>query len=139
MPRSTALGLLVAALLGGALAAYIVLQVPPSLADGTLDLTAVLPFLLGIFMAVTGATGILSLALSRRWPALAGRMALAARSSVEQGQRRARAGVRQGLLAGLAVVAMIALFLSGWLDLAIALVLVMLIGLIESFVQSREA
>ncbi len=138
MPRSIAAGLLVAALLGAALSGVIMTQRPPTLANNSLDLTALLPFLLGIFLAVGGATGILALALSRRWPALAGRLALTARSSVEQGQRRARAGIRQGVLAGSATVIMLILSLNGWLDLVFAFVVVILVGLVESFVQSRE-
>lgn len=138
MPRTTAAGLLFIALLGVAVVGYMVTQVPPTQPSGDLDFSALLPFFLGAVLAVAGATGILSIALSRRWPALAGRLALTARSSVEQGQRRARAGIRQGILAGVAVAAMLALFLSGWLDLAIALVLIIFVGLVESFIQSRE-
>ena len=70
MPRSTVTGLFVITLAGAGLVGYLVLRIPPWLADGSLNLTALLPFLLGVFLAVTGATGILSLALSRRWPAL---------------------------------------------------------------------
>ena len=86
---------------------------------------------------MTGGVGLLALGLSRRWPILAGRVALS-RSKAVRVQRRAKAAVRQGVLAGMMTVLLLALSFAGWLDLTIAGVVIVLIGLVESFVQSRE-
>jgi hypothetical protein len=102
-----------------------------------LDLAALILLFGGIMLTVTGMVGLLALALSRRWPILAGRGGLS-RSPAVRVRSRSQAAVRQGLLAGTVAAAMLVLALTGWLDLAIALVIIVLAGLVESFVQSRR-
>ncbi len=137
MPKSTTTALTLAALIGALLTGYIFTQLPPTLPGGQLDLAALILLFGGIMLTVTGMVGLLALALSRRWPILAGRGGLS-RSPAVRVRSRTQAAIRQGLLAGTVAAAMLVLALTGWLDLAIALVIIVLAGLVESFVQSRR-
>ena len=137
MPKSTTTALTLAALSGALLTGYVFTQVPPTLPTGQPDMAALILLFGGIMLGVTGMVGLLALALSRRWPILAGRGGLS-RSQAVRVRSRTQAAIRQGLLAGIVIAAMLVLALTGWLDLAIALVIIVLAGLVESFVQSRR-
>ncbi|MBP7962708.1 MAG: hypothetical protein KBG20_03055 [Caldilineaceae bacterium] len=136
MPRSTTTALTLAALSGALLTGYVFTQMAPILSTGRLDLAALLLLFGGIMLMITGLVGLLALGLSRRWPVLAGRGGLSRYKAVRT-RSRTQAAIRQGLLAGVVAAALLVLALTGWLDLSIALVIVVLAGLVESFVQSR--
>jgi ABC-type branched-subunit amino acid transport system permease subunit len=86
---------------------------------------------LGLLALVFGLGALAALALHRRWPALAG---------VRDPRRRADPWVaaRQGVLLALAVGVMLLLTLMRMLDVAFALVTLVLAGLIEGFFQNRR-
>ena len=110
---------------------YLLWAVPPILPDGQTNNAAVILFLLGLLFLVFGLGSLVALALHRRWPALAG---------VRDLRRRADPWVaaRQGALLALAVGTMLLLTLLRMLDIAFALVTLVLAGLIEGFFQNRR-
>lgn len=122
----------IAAIAGMALLGYILWAVPPTHPSGQINNAAVLLFLLGMLASVFGLGTLVALALHRRWPALAG---------VRDPRRRADPWVaaRQGVLLALAVGVMLVLTLTRMLDLAFAMVTLVLAGLIEGFFQNRRA
>lgn len=121
----------VAAVTGVALLVYLLWAVPPTLPSGQTNNAALLLFMLGMVALVFGLGALVALALHRRWPGLAG---------VRDPRRRADPWVaaRQGVLLSLAVGVMLVLTLLRMLDLAFALVTLVLAGLIEGFFQNRR-
>ena len=120
-----------AALTGAAILGYILWAVPPFLSDGSANTAALILFLFGLLLLVFGVGSLVSLALHRRWPALAG---------VRDRRRRPAPWValRQGALLALAVGVMLLLTLLHMFDLAFALVTLVLAGLVEGFFQNRQ-
>jgi succinate dehydrogenase hydrophobic anchor subunit len=120
-----------AAVTGVALLVYLLWAVPPTLPSGQTNNAALLLFLLGMLALVFGLGALVALALHRRWPGLAG---------VRDPRRRADPWVaaRQGVLLSLAVGVMLLLTLLRMLDVAFALVTLVLAGLIEGFFQNRR-
>lgn len=120
-----------AAAVGILLLLYLLWAVPPLLDDGRTNNAALALFILGLLALVFGLSSLVALALHRRWPALAG---------VRDRRRRADPWVaaRQGTLLALAVGVMLLLTLLGMLDIAFALVTLVLAGLIEGFFQNRR-
>jgi MFS family permease len=130
--RGQVMGLAAGATVVGALAlSYLLWAVPPTLPTGEANSPALILFLLGMLLLVFGVGALVALALHRRWPELAG---------VHDLRRRAdpRIAVRQGLLLALAVGIMLVLTLLRMLDVAFALVTLVLAGLLEGFFQSRQ-
>jgi hypothetical protein len=121
----------VAAVAGMILLVYLLWAVPPILPDNQWNNAALLLFFLGMLALVFGLGSLVALALHRRWPALAG---------VRDPRRRPDPWVaaRQGLLLALAVGVMLVLTLARMLDIAFALVTLVLAGLIEGFFQNRR-
>jgi hypothetical protein len=119
------------ALAGLGLLLYLLWAVPPTFDSGQSNNAAVLLFLMGIFALVFGLGSLVALAIHRRWPGLAG---------VRDPRRRPDPWVaaRQGTLLALAVVVMLLLTLLRMLDVAFALVTLVLAGLIEGFFQNRR-
>jgi len=122
----------VAAVVGALLLCYVLAAVSPWLDNGQMNNAGVLLFFLGILALVFGLGSLLALALHRRWPGLAG---------VRDPRRRPDpwVAVRQGLLLSLAVGIMLLLTLMQKLDIAFALVTLVLAGLIEGFFQNRRS
>lgn len=120
----------VAAVVGLLLLLYLLWAVPPTLPNGQTNNAALLLFFLGLFALVFGLVSLVALALHRRWPMLAG---------VRDPRRRPDPWVaaRQGVLLALAVGVMLLLTLMRRLDVAFALVTLVLAGLIEGFFQNR--
>jgi hypothetical protein len=110
---------------------YVLWTVPPWLPDGQINLLAVILVFLGLLSLVFGIGSLVALALHRRWPALAG---------VRDRRRRADPWVaaRQGTLLALAVGVMLLLTRLQMMDIAFALVTLVLAGLIEGFFQNRR-
>lgn len=120
-----------AAVVGVALLIYLLWAVSPTLPSGQTNNAALLLFLMGIFALVFGLGALVALALHRRWPGLAG---------VRDPRRRPDPWVaaRQGFLLALAVGVMLLLTLLRMLDVAFALVTLVVAGLIEGFFQNRR-
>ena|SRR5690606_14361083 len=120
-----------AAAVGAALLAFLLTSVPPTYPTGEPNLAALVLFLLGLLLLVFGFGGLVALALHGRWPNLAG---------VRDRRRRPDPGValRQGLLLAAAVGVMGVLTYLGLLDIAFALVTLVIVGLIEAFLQNRR-
>lgn len=131
--RATLLAV-VGALAGGALLSYLLVTTRPYAADEELNLWAVLAFLTGIFLLLTGVGGLLALALHRRWPALAG-----ARTRQRRRMPTGEAALRQGALLGVVAVVLAVLAMLQVLDVAVFMVTLLMAGLIEAFVQSRRS
>lgn len=117
--------------LGMLLLSYLLWAVPPLLPTGELNSAALILFLAALLALIFGLGCLVALALHRRWPGLAG---------VRDARRRADPWVaaRQGLLLTLAVAVMVVLALLQMLDVAFALVTLVLAGLIEGFFQNRR-
>jgi hypothetical protein len=126
--------MIVATLVGAAgmlLLFSVLASMPPLLPNGEQNNAAVVLFFLGLLALVFGLGSLVALAIHRRWPALAG---------VRDPRRRPDPWVaaRQGVLLALAVGVMLLLTLMDRLDVAFALVTLVLAGLIEGFFQNRR-
>lgn len=121
----------VTAIVGALLLFYVLAAVPPWLPNGNMNNAGLVLFFLGLLALVFGLGALVALALHRRWPGLAG---------VRDARRRADPWVaaRQGVLLAVAVGVMLLLTLLHMLDLAFALVTLVLAGLIEGFFQNRR-
>lgn len=120
-------------LAGGALLLYLMWNVSPYSDGDQLSPIALLLFLAGVFLLVGGAGGWIALTLHRRWPALAGPKKRSRRQAPS-----AEPALRQGMLAGLVVVVLVALAILRVLDVAVLIVTLLLAGLVEAYVQSRK-
>ena len=120
-----------AAVAGVLLLGYLLWAVPPTLPSGQTNNAALLLFLMGLLALVFGLGALVALALHRRWPGLAG---------VRDPRRRPDPWVaaRQGVLLALAVGVMLLLTLVQMLDVAFALVTLVVAGLVEGFFQNRR-
>jgi hypothetical protein len=120
-----------AALIGVALLGFILWSVPPTYPSGESNPAALLLFLLGLLLLVFGFGGLVALALHGRWPNLAG---------IHDRRKRPDPGValRQGGLLAAAVGVMGVLTYMGMLDLAFALVTLVIVALVEAFLQNRQ-
>jgi hypothetical protein len=120
-----------AATVGALLLSYLLYAVPPVLPGGEINSAALILFLTALLALIFGLGCLVALALHRRWPGLAG---------IRDPRRRADPWVaaRQGLLLTLAVGVMLVLALLQMLDVAFALVTLVLAGLIEGFFQNRR-
>ncbi len=130
--RATVLSIL-GLLAGGALLIYLAWNISPYGDGDQLNPIALLMLLTGVFLLVGGAGGWIALALHRRWPALAGTKSRARRQAPS-----AEPALRQGMLAGLVVVMLVALAILRVLDVAVVIVTLLLAGLGEAYVQSRK-
>ncbi|RIK38488.1 MAG: hypothetical protein DCC57_20865 [Chloroflexi bacterium] len=121
-----------AAVSGAALLAFILWSVPPTYPSGEPNPAALLLFLLGLLLLVFGFGGLVALALHGRWPNLAG---------IRDRRKRPDPGValRQGGLLAAAVGVMGVLTYLGLLDIAFALVTLVIAGLVEAFLQNRKS
>jgi hypothetical protein len=116
----------------GALLLFSVLAaMPPWFPNGEQNNAAVVLFFLGVAALVFGLGSLVALAIHRRWPALAG---------VRDPRRRPDPWVatRQGVLLALAIDVILLLTLMQMIDIAFALVTLVLAGLIEGFFQNRR-
>lgn len=121
-----------AAAIGAALLVFILWSVPPTYPSGESNPAALLLFLLGLLLLVFGFGGLVALALHGRWPNLAG---------IRDRRKRPDPGValRQGGLLAAAVGVMGVLTYMGMLDIAFALVTLVIAGLVEAFLQNRKS
>ena len=122
----------VAMLAGGALTAYLLLSVSPALPEGQPNYPAILLFFAAVMAFVAGLGALVALALHRRWPALAG----AGREPRDQAAPSV--ALRQGLFLAVAAGVTLLLAFLQVLDIAFVLVTVVLLGLLEAFLQNRQ-
>lgn len=120
-------------LTGGALLGYVLIVLPPYREGDQLDPVALLGLLSAVFLSFSSVGTLLALSLHQRWPALAGR-----KSRQHRRTPSAEPALRQGVLAGLTMVTLLALAILRVLDVAVFIVTLLVAGLIEAFVQSRQ-
>jgi len=118
------------ALIGGAIVAYLIFSIPPTALNGDPDIPALLLFFVGFGTLCFGLCSLVALMLHRRWPALAG---AATRATL-----RSSAALRQGLLLAVGLVVLALLAMLGFFDIAFVLITLILIGLVEAFIQNRD-
>ena len=120
-------------LIGAGTMGYVILTLPPYIADNAVNTAALVLLLAGLFLAVAGLGMLVALLLHRRWPLLAGQ-------TTSRGGKAPPAGAaaRQGLLLGLVAVILAALAAQRAFDITIVLVILLLAGLIEAFAQARR-
>ncbi len=113
---------------GTVLLLYLLFAVPPTDNAGVMDVPAVVLFFFGLGLAATGFGSLIAAILHRQWPALAG---------AQRGAPDLTAALRQGVLFAVAVLALAGLALAQQLDVAFIAVILIMVGLVEAFVQSR--
>lgn len=118
------------ALSGLAILAFLMATIPPYLPTGELNRVAIFCFILSLALFCAAVGTLFCLLLHRRWPGLAGEPDLVSLPD-------ARSAVRQGLLFALGVSAMSLLALFKILDIAFVMVALVLVGLLEIFLQGR--
>ena len=107
---------------------YLLQGIPPFLPDGQLNIAAILLFFVALFGFAAGVGVLITLQLHQRWPGLTGQPFYKPDPII---------AIRQGGLFALAVdtIALLAFFQLN--DLAFVTVVILLIILFETFLQSR--
>ena len=131
MTRAQAVGLSGAGvLMGGGLLIYVVTSVSPKLPTGEPNSAALIMALVSA-MVLAGALGtLLALTLHKRWPGLAG-------ASGTSRTPEPAVALRQGFLIALGTGFMLALAYRRMLDVPFFIVTILLLVLLEAFIQSR--
>ncbi|MCB9137939.1 MAG: hypothetical protein H6642_06295 [Caldilineaceae bacterium] len=129
MSRLLFWGIIVLTLLSGlALLGYLLLLTPPIDSTGSLNVPAIILFFTGLGLTAAGFSSSVAAVLHDQWPGLAG---------VKRGRPDRLIALRQGLLIAAAVLALAALALAQQLDIAFVIVTLLMVGLVEAFIQSR--
>lgn len=113
-------------LAGLAICTYLLNQVSPFLESGKDNVEAIALMFLGLFLLVAGGFALVSQQLQSRWPALAG-------------SNQEHRGLRHGVLAGGAACLLGTLAIYDLLDFALAITVVFLALLVETFLRNRRA
>ena len=116
-------------LIGLMMLIFLLYKVSPVDTDGQMDLVVIAAFIVASMILISGLAAFVLLLLHRRWPALAG---------ARRGDPDPFVAIRQGLLAGATGGVLIVLGLTQKLDIAFILVAILVAGLIEAFLQSRQ-
>ena len=122
-------------LTGFAATGFIATQVSPYQSSGSLDLPAVALLFIGLLVGLTGLSTLLTLALHRRWPALAG---VYPKANGALPQISATVSLRQGFLFSLSLCAILLFSMLQILDSIFIFVVFLLSGLIETYFQSLK-
>ncbi|MFN2202202.1 MAG: hypothetical protein ACK2UO_13405 [Caldilineaceae bacterium] len=131
MTRAQAVGLSSAGvLLGGGLLIFVVTSVPPELASGEPNSAALLMALVSAMVLAGGIGMLLALTLHKRWPGLAG-------ASGATRVPEPAVALRQGFLISLGTGFILTLAYRGMLDAPFFVVTILLLVLLEAFIQSR--
>jgi hypothetical protein len=117
-------------LAGSSALAYLLTSVSPHLSDGQLDLPMLVLFLLALLLLVTGVGTAVALLIHRQWPSLGG--------SKRRSLSKPNVALRQGFLFACAIIANLLLALFQMFDLVFVLVLLLLAGLVEAYLQHRQ-
>ncbi|MDQ3248944.1 MAG: hypothetical protein M3Q45_06995 [Chloroflexota bacterium] len=115
---------------GGGMLVYLLRYVPPTLPDAGWHWPMISLFITALALLVSGIGALGALAVHRRWPGLGG----ARRHGVPQPDTALRQGFLLGSMS--TVLALLALFRL--LDITFLLVTLLLAGLVEAYVQSRQ-
>ena len=131
MSRTLVIGWsLILALAGGITLGYLLYAVPPRWADGAINWPIVALFWAAIVLLTGGAGSLCALVLQRRWSGLGGaRHHLPAQPEI---------ALRQGALFAVAVAAITLLAFFHMLDVVFVLVIGLLVGLLEVYLQNRR-
>ena len=108
---------------------FLLYKVPPISADGRTDFVIVGAFIVASMIMISGIAAFVFLALHRRWPAMAG---------AKRGNPEPFIAIRQGLLTGATAGALAVLALSQMLDIAFVIGIILIAGLTEAYIQSRQ-
>ncbi len=108
---------------------YLLTSVSPYLFDNQLNIPAIILLFASLLLFTQSLATLIALRLHTRWPALAGEPTRYPDPIV---------AVRQGLLVALATIAIALLALFHFLDIIFVLVILLLAGLIEVFIQNRQ-
>lgn len=117
-------------LTGGGVLGYLLQGVPPTLPTGQWNLPVITCFIAALAGLVSGIGALSALLLHQRWPALAG----APRHKASHPET----ALRQGLLLGIATTAISLFALLRTLDITFILVTLLLLGLVEAYLQNRQ-
>ncbi len=132
MTRTQAIGWSIFLILGGgSVGAYLLQVVPPTTLDGQWNLPVIVLFILALALLSSGLGTLSALALHKRWPALGG-----VRPYV---QPKPEIALRQGMLLGVLLTAIALFALLRTLDATFILVTCLLLGLVEAYLQNRQA
>lgn len=112
-------------LAGVGICLYLLQQVSPFLESGQDNIEAITLMFLGLFLLAGGGFTVVSRQLQSKWPVLMGRT-------------RENTGLRQGVLAGASTCVLALLAIYDLLDFAMALTVVFLALLIETFLRNRR-
>jgi hypothetical protein len=116
-------------LAGLLLLAFLLYKVPPVTADGQTDLVVVGAFIVASMIMVSGVAAVVFLVFHRRWPAMAG---------AHRGDPEPFVAIRQGMLTGATVGMFAMLALARMLDIAFVIGIILIAGLAEAYLQSRQ-
>jgi len=120
---------MIAILAGAGLLFYLLTSVPPVGADGQMDMPAVVLFFIALALTALGGISLIASVLHLQWPALAG--------AGPRSQPAPIAALRQGVIFATAFILMAILAFLQRLDIALILVILLVAGLIETFIQNR--
>lgn len=131
MSRTLVIGWsLIFALAGGVTLGYLLYAVPPRQADGAFNWPVVALFWLATVLVSGGVGSLCALILQRRWPSFGGaRRYMSAQPEI---------ALRQGALLAAATGAIALLAFLHILDIVFVLVIGLLVGLFEVYLQNRR-
>ncbi|MEX1021171.1 MAG: hypothetical protein WDZ49_16040 [Litorilinea sp.] len=118
--------------LGASSLFFMIVQVSPFLADGTMNTPAVALFVLAFAVLMFGLGSLIALWIHRRWPSLTG-------VSPKQKTVPGNAALRQGFWVACAATIVAVLALMQELDIILVLITFGLMGLMEAYAQSRAS
>lgn len=116
---------------GGGALGYLLRNIPPTSPDGQWDLPVIALFMGALALLVSGLGALIALRLQQRWPLIGG--------AQRQAGAKPEAALRQGCLLGVATIALALFALLQTLDITFLLVTLLLIGLVEAYLQNRQA
>jgi len=115
---------------GGGALGYLLQNIPPTRPDGKWDLPIITLFMAALALLVSGVGALVALRLHQRWPAMGG--------AQRQATLRPETALRQGFLLSGAVTAIALFALLHMLDITFILVICLLLGLMEAYLQNRQ-
>lgn len=115
---------------GGGALGYLLQNIPPTLSDGKWDLPVITLFMAALTLLVSGIGALAALRLHQRWPAMGG--------AQRQATLKPETALRQGFLFSGAVTAIALFALLHTLDITFILVICLLLGLVEAYLQNRQ-
>lgn len=115
---------------GGGTLGYLLQSIPPTLSSGQWNLPVITLFMAALALLVSGIGALVALRLHQRWPAMGG--------AQRQAALKPEIALRQGSLLSGAVIAIALFALLHMLDITFILVICLLLGLVEAYLQNRQ-